>query len=65
MADLMSILQANAAPPQGWASVGQALAGLGGAGRQNAYDRGMAKAAQLDQLVQTCLLYTSPSPRDS
>ena len=53
MADLMSILQANAAPPQGWASVGQALAGLGGAGRQNAYDRGMAKAAQLDQLVQT------------
>lgn len=53
MADLMSILQANAAPPQGWSSVGQALAGLGGAGRQNAYDRGMAKAAQLDQLVQT------------
>lgn len=53
MADLMSILQANAAPPQGWTSVGQALAGLGGAGSQNAYDRGMAKAAQLDQLVQT------------
>ena len=59
MADLMSILQANAAPPpmsQGWASVGQALAGLGGAGREQAYDRGMAKAAQLDQLVQTARL---------
>lgn len=53
MADLMSILQANAAPPRGWTSVGQALAGLGGAGREDAYNRGMAKAAQLDQLVQT------------
>ncbi|MFX1725011.1 hypothetical protein [Stenotrophomonas sp. AS1] len=59
MADLMSILQANAAPPpmsQGWASVGQALAGLSGAGREQAYDRGMARAAQLDQLVQTARL---------
>lgn len=53
MADLMSILQANSQPPQGWASVGQALAGLGGAGREDSYNRGMAKAAQLDQLVQT------------
>lgn len=53
MADLMSVLQANSRPPQGWASVGQALAGLGGAGREDAYNRGMAKAAQLDQLVQT------------
>lgn len=53
MADLMSVLQANSQPPQGWASVGQALAGLGGAGRDDAYNRGMAKAAQLDQLVQT------------
>jgi hypothetical protein len=53
MADLMSILQANAAPPRGWDSVGQALAGIGGAGREDAYNRGLAKAAQLDQLVQT------------
>jgi len=53
MADLMSILQANSQPPQGWASVGQALAGLGGAGREDSYNRGMARAAQLDQLVQT------------
>jgi len=52
MADLMSILQANSQPPQGWASVGQALAGLGGAGRQDAYNRGMAKAAQLDFEIQ-------------
>lgn len=53
MADLMSILQANSQAPQGWSSVGQALAGLGGAGREDSYNRGMAKAAQLDQLVQT------------
>ncbi|MEN1996818.1 hypothetical protein [Stenotrophomonas bentonitica] len=52
----MSILQANAAPPQksqGWASVGQALAGLSGAGREQAYDRGMARAAELDNKIQT------------
>lgn len=53
MADLMSVLEANSRAPQGWASVGQALAGLGGAGREDAYNRGLAKAAQLDQLVQT------------
>lgn len=53
MADLLSVLQANNQPPRGWASVGQALAGLSGAGREDAYNRGMAKAAQLDQLVQT------------
>lgn len=53
MADLMSVLQANSQPPQGWGSVGQALAGLSGAGREDSYNRGMAKAAQLDQLVQT------------
>ena len=57
MADLLSILQGNNQPVnQGWASVGQALAGLSGAGRQEAYDRGMARAAQLDQLVQTARL---------
>lgn len=53
MADLLSVLQANNQPPRGWASVGQALAGFSGAGREDAYNRGMAKAAQLDQLVQT------------
>ena len=53
MADLLSILQANNQPVQGWGSVGQALAGFSGAGREDAYTRGMAKAAQLDQLVQT------------
>jgi|GEM_PF-610973 len=54
MVDLLSVLQGNAAPPnQGWGSVGQALAGLSGAGREDAYNRGMARAAQLDQLVQT------------
>jgi hypothetical protein len=60
MADLMSILQANAAPPQmsqGWASVGQALAGLGGAGREQAYDRGVARAAQLDKLTSDARLH--------
>lgn len=53
MADLLSVLQANNQPVRGWGSVGQALAGLSGAGREDAYNRGMARAAQLDQLVQT------------
>jgi hypothetical protein len=51
MADLLSVLRGNAqGPAQGWGSLGAALAG---GDRQGAYNRGMAQAAQLDQLVQT------------
>ncbi|TGY35258.1 hypothetical protein [Stenotrophomonas maltophilia] len=51
MADLLSVLRGNAqGPVQGWGSLGAALAG---GDRQGAYNRGMAQAAQLDQLVQT------------
>lgn len=51
MADLLSVLRGNAqGPAQGWGSLGAALVG---GDRQGAYNRGMAQAAQLDQLVQT------------
>jgi len=51
MADLLSVLQGNAqGPAPGWGSLGAALAG---GNREDAYNRGMARAAQLDQLVQT------------
>lgn len=51
MADLLSVLQGNAqGPAPGWGSLGAALVG---GDRQGAYNRGMAQAAQLDQLVQT------------
>lgn len=54
MADLLSILQGNAASPnQGWASLGAAFAG---GNRQDAFTRGTAQAAQLDQLTQTARL---------
>lgn len=51
MADLLSVLQGNAqGPAPGWGSLGAALVG---GNREDAYNRGMARAAQLDQLVQT------------
>jgi len=51
MADLLSVLQGNAqGPAPGWGSLGAALVG---SNRDAAYNRGMAQAAQLDQLVQT------------